>query len=40
MAAGEVIGGFDPALQRTGLGFALLSGLRAADEAARVGGDA
>ncbi len=37
VAAGEVIGGFDPALQRTGLGFALLSGLRAADEAARLG---
>jgi glycerol-3-phosphate dehydrogenase subunit B len=37
VAAGEVIGGFDPALQRTGLGFALLSGLRAAEEAARVG---
>lgn len=37
VAAGDVIGGFDPALQRTGLGFALLSGLRAADEAARLG---
>jgi glycerol-3-phosphate dehydrogenase subunit B len=34
-AAGELIGGFDPALQRTGLGFALVSGRRAGAEAAR-----
>jgi glycerol-3-phosphate dehydrogenase subunit B len=29
-AAGDLIGGFDPARERTGLGVALLSGLRAA----------
>lgn len=29
LAAGELIGGFDPAIMRTGLGFALVSGLRA-----------
>lgn len=34
-AAGELVGGFDPALQRTGLGFALVSGRRAGAEAAR-----
>ena len=36
VAAGELIGGFDPALQRTGLGFALMSGLRAGEEAAHL----
>ena len=36
VAAGELIGGFDPALQHTGLGFALLSGLRAGEEAAHL----
>jgi glycerol-3-phosphate dehydrogenase subunit B len=38
--AGELVGGFDPALQRTGLGFALLSGRRAGAEAARAAGSA
>ena len=32
--AGDAIGGFDPARERTGLGTALLTGLRAADAAA------
>jgi len=36
VAAGDLVGGFDPAVQRTGLGFALLSGLRAGEEAARL----
>ncbi len=35
-AAGDLLGGFDPACERTGLGVALLSGLRAADEIARL----
>jgi glycerol-3-phosphate dehydrogenase subunit B len=35
-AAGDLIGGFDPATQRTGLGVALLTGLRAASEIARL----
>jgi glycerol-3-phosphate dehydrogenase subunit B len=34
LAAGDLLGGFDPARERTGLGVALLSGLRAAEEAA------
>jgi glycerol-3-phosphate dehydrogenase subunit B len=34
-AAGDVIGGFDPARDRTGLGVALLTGLRAGAEAAQ-----
>ena len=29
VAAGEILGGFEPALIRTGLGLALLSGIRA-----------
>jgi glycerol-3-phosphate dehydrogenase subunit B len=33
-AAGDLLGGFDPARDRTGLGVALLSGLRAGREAA------
>jgi glycerol-3-phosphate dehydrogenase subunit B len=32
-AAGELIGGFDPALDRSGYGVALLSGMRAGAEA-------
>lgn len=35
-AAGDLIGGFDPSTQRTGLGVALLTGLRAASEVARL----
>jgi glycerol-3-phosphate dehydrogenase subunit B len=35
-AAGDLLGGFDPACERTGLGVALLSGLRVADEIARL----
>jgi len=35
-AAGDLIGGFDPAAERTGLGVALLTGLRAASEIARL----
>jgi glycerol-3-phosphate dehydrogenase subunit B len=35
-AAGDLIGGFDPSTQRTGLGVALLTGLRAASEIARL----
>ena len=35
-AAGDLIGGFDPSTQRTGLGVALLTGLRAASELARL----
>lgn len=34
-AAGELLGGFDPARERTGLGVALLTGRRAGTEAAR-----
>ncbi|MCL4685342.1 FAD-dependent oxidoreductase [Myxococcota bacterium] len=34
-AAGELLGGFDPARERTGLGVALLTGRRAGAEAAR-----
>jgi len=34
--AGDLIGGFDPSAERTGLGVALLSGLRAASEIARL----
>ncbi|HME68588.1 MAG TPA: FAD-binding protein [Myxococcota bacterium] len=34
--AGDLIGGFDPSTQRTGLGVALLTGLRAASEIARL----
>lgn len=34
-AAGDLLGGFDPARERTGLGVALLSGRRAGREAAR-----
>ncbi|MBW2373670.1 MAG: FAD-binding protein [Deltaproteobacteria bacterium] len=40
VAAGEILGGFDPALQRTGLGVALLSGVRAGEEAAHLAGEA
>ena len=36
LAAGELVGGFDPSICRTGLGFALLSGRRAGEEAARL----
>jgi glycerol-3-phosphate dehydrogenase subunit B len=36
LAAGELVGGFDPAICRTGLGFALLSGRRAGEEASRL----
>ena len=35
-AAGDLIGGFDPSTERTGLGVALLTGLRAASEIARL----
>jgi glycerol-3-phosphate dehydrogenase subunit B len=35
--AGELIGGFDPARERTGLGVALLTGLAAAASAAEAG---
>jgi glycerol-3-phosphate dehydrogenase subunit B len=34
-AAGDLLGGFDPARERSGLGVALLSGRRAGQEAAR-----
>ncbi|HEU4429402.1 MAG TPA: hypothetical protein VFT98_11655, partial [Myxococcota bacterium] len=34
--AGELIGGFDPARERTGMGVALLTGLAAAERAAEV----
>jgi glycerol-3-phosphate dehydrogenase subunit B len=34
--AGDLIGGFDPSTERTGLGVALLTGLRAASEIARL----
>ncbi len=40
VAAGEIVSGFDPALQRTGLGFALLSGRRAGLEAALLASEA
>jgi glycerol-3-phosphate dehydrogenase subunit B len=33
-AAGDLLGSFDPARDRTGLGVALLSGRRAGEEAA------
>jgi glycerol-3-phosphate dehydrogenase subunit B len=35
-AAGDLIGGFDPSTERTGLGVALLTGLRAASEISRL----
>jgi glycerol-3-phosphate dehydrogenase subunit B len=35
-AAGDLIGGFDPSTERTGLGAALLTGLRAASEIVRL----
>jgi glycerol-3-phosphate dehydrogenase subunit B len=34
--AGDLIGGFDPSAERTGLGVALLTGVRAASEVARL----
>jgi glycerol-3-phosphate dehydrogenase subunit B len=38
-AAGDLLGGFDPARERTGLGVALLTGRRAGREASRVRAD-